>query len=208
MNWLDIVILVVIALGAYRGMSVGLIGAAIVAAGGFAGWLIAGQLSDDIGGMFGDLSTDTVVTTVSYVVIIAAAIGAATFIGKFVRPILTVATLGLSAMVDKLGGLALGLVFGLAVATALIVVMARFTYDFELPEEGLAGSVTGTVGSQVPVAEKVEETKETLEDALAGSVIVPVFVDIVDAIPGGALGFVPSDFEASLDILKAKIDEE
>ena len=208
MNWLDIVILVVIALGAFRGMSVGLIGAAIVAAGGFLGWLIAGQLSDDIGGMFDDLSNDTLVTTVSYVVIIAAAIGAATFIGKFVRPILTIATLGLSSMVDKLGGLALGLVFGLAVTAALIVVMARFTYDFELPEEGLAGTVTGRVGSQVPVADKVEETKETLEDALAGSVIVPVFVDIVDAIPGGALGFVPSDFEASLDILKAKIDEE
>jgi uncharacterized membrane protein required for colicin V production len=208
MNWLDIVILVVIAMGAFRGMSVGIIGAAIVAAGGFVGWLLAGQLSDDIGGMFDDLSNDTLVTTVSYVVIIAAAIGAATFIGKFVRPILTIATLGLSSMVDKLGGLVLGAVFGLAVASALIVVTARFTYDFELPDEGLAGSVTGTVGSQVPVAEKVEETKETLEDALAGSIIVPVFVDIIDAVPGSAMGFVPSDFQASIDILKEKIDEE
>ena len=77
MNWLDIVILVVIALGAFRGMSVGIIGAAIVAAGGFVGWMLAGQLSDDIGGMFDDLSNDTLVTTVSYVVIIAAAIGVA-----------------------------------------------------------------------------------------------------------------------------------
>ncbi|MDA1347750.1 MAG: CvpA family protein [Chloroflexi bacterium] len=208
MNWLDIVILVVIALGAFRGMSVGIIGAAIVAAGGFVGWMLAGQLSDDIGGIFDDLSNDTLVTTVSYVVIIAASIAVASYLGKIIRPILTVATLGLSAMVDKLGGLALGVVFGVAVASALIVVMARFTYDFELPDEGLAGSVAGSVGSQVPLAEKVEETKETLEDVLAGSAIVPVFVDIVDAVPASAMGFVPSDFKASLDILKEKIDEE
>ena len=46
------------------------------------------------------------------------------------------------------------------------------------------------------------------EDALMGSSIVSVFVDVTDAIPGGALGFVPTDFQASFDLLEESMDKE
>ena len=198
MNWLDIVILITIVVGVWRGVKTGIIGAAIMAVGGLVGWMVAGRLSDDIGGIFDNLASDTIVTTASYVVIIAAAILASIYIAKVVRPTLTAATLGLSSAMDKIGGLALGLVFGLVVSAVLIVAMARLTYDFEPPDAGPVPLTT----SGVPV----EATRQLLEDTLAESAAAPAFVDVLDVLPGNALGFVPSDFKASLDILDARID--
>ena len=198
MNWLDIVILITIVVGVWRGVKTGIIGAAIMAVGGLVGWMVAGRVSDDIGGIFDSLASDTIVTTASYVIIIAAAILASIYIAKIVRPALTAATLGLSAAVDKIGGLVLGLVFGLVVSAVLIVAMARLTYDFEPPDAGPVPLTT----SGVPV----EATRQLLEDTLAESAAAPLFVDVLDVLPGNALGFVPSDFKASLDILDARID--
>ena len=198
MNWLDIVILITIVVGVWRGVSTGIIGAAIIAVGGLVGWMVAGRVSDDIGGIFDSVASDTIVTTVSYVVIIAAAILASIYIAKIVRPALTAATLGLSAAVDKIGGLVLGLLCGLVVSATLIVAMARLTYDFEPPDAGPVPT------SGVPV----EATRQLLEDTLVESAVAPAFVDVLDVLPGNALGFVPSDFKASLDILDARIDQE
>ena len=200
MNWLDVVILAILILTAYKGMGVGLIGTAVVAVAGFIGWMLAGQLADDLGGYFENLSNDTLVTTISYVAIIATSVAVGTIVGKFVKPLLTVATLGLSGIVDKLGGVALGLAFGVAISGALVIAMARFTYDFELPEQGLSG----IVAEQIPVS----DTKTFTESALANSSLVVIFIDAVDSVPGNALGFVPSDFKASLDILEENIPQE
>jgi uncharacterized membrane protein required for colicin V production len=201
MNWLDLVIIAVLAVAAFMGMRTGLIGAVIAAAGAFIGWLIASQVSDKVGGMFDDsLAGDTWVTVAAYVVIIVIALVVSGFVGKIIRPVLSVATLGLSSMVDRLGGIALGLVLGLAISGALILVLARFAYDFNLPEEGIAGQVT----ERIP---NVEETRESVETALGDSSLVGVFVDIADAIPGSTLGFVPSDFKTALDILEERTSE-
>ena len=194
MNWLDIVILITILVGVWRGVKTGIIGAAIMAVGGLVGWMVAGRLSDDIGGIFDNLASDTIVTTASYVIIIAAAILASIYIAKVVRPTLTAATLGLSSAMDKIGGLVLGLLYGLVVSATLIVAMARLTYDFEPPDSGSVSEA------------QVESTRQFLEDALVGSAAAPAFVDVLDVLPGNALGFVPSDFKASLDILDARID--
>lgn len=200
MNWLDVVILAILILAAYKGMGVGLIGTAVIAAAGFIGWMLAGQLADDLGGYFEKLSNDTLVTTISYVAIIATSVAVGTIVSKFIKPLLTVATLGLSGIVDKLGGVALGLAFGIAISSALVIALARFTYDFELPNQGLSS----IVAEQIPVS----DTKTFIESALANSSLVVIFIDTVDSVPGNAFGFVPSDFKASLDILEENIPKE
>lgn len=200
MNWLDVVILSILLLAAYKGMGVGLIGTAVIAFAGFIGWMLAGQLADDLGGYFEKLSNDTLVTTISYVAIIATAIAIGTIVSKFVKPLLTIATLGLSGIIDKVGGVALGLAFGVAITGALIIALARFTYDFEIPEQGLSS----IVAAKIPVS----DTKTFTESALTNSSLVVIFIDSVDSLPGNAFGFVPSDFKASLDILKDNIPEE
>ena len=194
MNWLDIVILITIVVGLWRGAKSGIISAAIITVGGLVGWMVAGWVSDDIGGIFDNLASDTIVTTASYMIIIAAAILASIYIAKVVRPTLTASTLGLSSTVDKIGGLLLGLFYGLVVSATLIIAMARLAYDFEPPDTGQMSEV------------QVELTRQLLEDSLVESAATPAFVDVLDMLPGDSLGFVPSDFKTSLDILDERID--
>ena len=217
MNWLDVVVLAILAVGAFMGMRFGLIGAAITAAGVFIGWLLAGQWSDDIGALFGDsLSDDTLVTVVSYAIILVAALVVTGIAKKFIMPLLTVVTLGLSSMVNKLGGLGLGLLMGIAVSSALIIGLARLTYDFdtiitESVLEQVPTQVPGQVSAQLKEQlagqlSQVENAREALETALTESALVPVFINITDALPADALGFVPSDFKIALDILEERIE--
>lgn len=164
------------------------------------GWMLAGQLSDEVGGLLaGSIASDTIVTVISYVVIMALSLFVGKTAWKTLRPIVGLATLGLVSTVDRVGGVVLGLVTGFVVIGAIIIVMARFTYNFDLPDEGIAGAVA----SRVP---RVQHTKESIEGALKSSSIVPTFINIADALPGSALGFVPSDFKISFDILKSRID--
>lgn len=200
MNWLDGVFIAIILVSVFVGMRIGLIWAAITAIGAFVGWLVAGQLSDDLGDLFREsLSNDTLVTVIAYVIITVLSTLVAGIVGKIVRPLLSIATMGMASLVDKVGGLLVGLIVGLAISGALIMAMARFTYNFESSSEGLAGLV---------VPARVESSKKVMEDALVGSAAVSAFIDVTDALPGDSLGFVSSEFRTPLDILEQKIDEE
>jgi uncharacterized membrane protein required for colicin V production len=201
MNWLDILLLVILGLAAFQGLRMGLLGAAVTALGGFIGWWLAGRLGDRIGGLFsGSLSNDTLVTVLSYAIIIVLALVVTRLVWRIVKPVITVVTLGLASMVDRIGGVVLGLVLGFVVCMAVIIALARFTYNFDLPSEGVAGAVAG----RLP---QVEETREGLENTLVESLVTPPLVKIMTALPGNTLGFVPSDFRAALEILKQELDD-
>ena len=202
MNWFDFVIVAILVAGAVIGMRTGIIGAGLTAAGVLVGFFLAGQFSGDVGEIVSAGATgDTWVTVFAYVVIIGASVFVSRIIAKMVRPILTVATLGLSGMVDKLGGVGLGLVLGALISGALILATARLAYDFEVPEEGAAGRVA----ERIPI-ETVEDTRETLEDALSDSQFASILVDVADALPFDSFGFIPSDFETSLEVLEELTD--
>ena len=132
MNWLDWVLLAIIAISAFMGMKAGLIRAALGFFAMIIGWIFAGQISDKVGGIFdSSLSNDTIVTVTTYAVLMIIAIIISGFITKIIKPIMAIFTLGLSSMVDKLGGLALGLLFGFAIVGVVIIAGARLTYDFD-----------------------------------------------------------------------------
>ncbi len=157
MNWLDYVLIAIVIIGGLAGLRFGLIRAAFAAAGVLIGWLLAGQYSDDLGALFEDsLSNETVVTVISYAIIMLGALVVASIAAKFIKPLLSIFTLGLSSMVDKLGGLALGLLIGVALAGGLIVGMARLTYNFD----------TSIIINAVPaqVADKVAQVEAQLEN--------------------------------------------
>ena len=195
MNWFDYLLLAIIAAGAVAGMRLGVIGAAFMAVGGLVGWMLAGRLSDDVGGLLSSVAGDTWVTSLSYVVIVGLSVVIAAYVWRrLAGPLLMAATMGMSGMVNKLGGVALGIVIGATVSFALIVVSARLTYDFQLPDGGVPGSVTE------------QSSREWLEGVLVDSTIVSTFVDVADAVPGSTLGFIPSDFEAALNILEERLN--
>ena len=200
MNWLDFLLLAILVIGAIIGMRLGLLGAAINAVALLIGWLVAGQLSDEIGGLFASsLSSDTIVSVVSYIIIMALSLVLARLVWKVVRPIINLATLGIVGVADRVGGIVVGVILGIVISSATIIVLARFTYNFELPETGIAGNLAGGTP-------QVKDTKEAVERALTDSATVPAFINFTNALPGSALGFIPSDFKVSLEILEKNIE--
>ncbi len=210
MNWIDFVLLATLIVGALYGMKMGLIKAVFVTAGVYIGWLLAGQWSDKVGGIFeGSVSNDTIVTALTYAMTMVAALIAANFAVKILKPMLTVFTLGLSSMVDKLGGLVLGLLLGVALSSALIIGFARLTYDLDISSvtDGVPEQASGRV---VEIGKeqlaKVESVRESLETALTESQLVPNYIKVFDAIPANAMGLIPSDFKVALEVLKTEIE--
>ncbi len=87
MNWLDFLVLAILVVGAILGMRLGLLGAAINAIALLIGWLVAGQLSEQVGGLFASsLSSDTIVTVISYIIIMALSLVLAKIAWKIARP--------------------------------------------------------------------------------------------------------------------------
>ena len=207
MNWLDIVLIIALIFGFLYGLKTGLIGAAFMAIGVIVGWQFAGHYADDLGSSISNsVGNDTIVSVITYAAIIVAGLVVAGIAGKIIKPFLTVFTLGMSAMVDKLGGLVLGLLLAALLSGAAILGLTRLAYNFELPnvpEDGIAG----TVADKLPIPDTLE-IKEGLQSALVESSFVRTFVSVVDKVPGDAIGFVPNDFEVSVQILKDEIDSE
>lgn len=199
MNWLDFVIIALIIVGTVIGMRIGLLGAAITAAGALVGWLLAAQFSDDITQWFGqDFSNSSWANFIFYAIIIASALIVAGVVKEIVLPVLAVGTLGLSNLLDGLGGLVMGLVFGIVISSALIIVMAGVAYNAHLLDERMP--------RVIPERFTDKETRIQAEEALIGSVAVPVFIEIRQALPEDTLVLIPSELERSLDILGQNIE--
>jgi uncharacterized membrane protein required for colicin V production len=196
MNWLDYTLVAIILGSVLLGFSIGLLEAIFLSLGALFGWILASLIADDIGGMLSYAPMlDTWITSISFVVIIAITVVIMRYVSKLVRPVLSIVTVGLSVIADKIGGVLLGLVTGLAITCAIIIVMARFTYDFETGQ----GNLSKEMKDKIP---QVEEVREGLEDNLINSALAPNFIEFIDLLPSDALGLIPSDLKASLSNLK------
>ena len=222
MNWLDGAFLVVIAASAYLGLRTGLISAAFTVVGVWVGIALAGRFSDDLGEwLTTSISNDTLVTVIVYAFIVAAAVLAARVAGAALRKAVGLLTMGLA---DPLGGAVLGALAGVILVGVLITGMARLAYDFEAPAVSAeeqpggdrpasesdasqqGGRVAYTTLRDGAAATLIEDTRGFVEGPLLGSSFTAAFIDVVDALPGEALGFVPSDFKDALDILELRIE--
>ena len=191
MNWLDFIIAGVALVGLLIGWKMGLLGAIFNVLGIGVGVFVAARFSDDISAWFTEQGTsDAIATVLAYLVIIVGVFVGAQVARSFTKKALSLVFLG---WIDSLGAIAVGLLFGLALSGALILAVARFSSD--LPEEGIAGAITGGF-------------RGNIQDALVESSLVPVFIDITDAIPADAMGFIPGDFRDALDVLEERIEQE
>jgi uncharacterized membrane protein required for colicin V production len=208
MNWIDIVIVLIVAASLVWGLKTGVIPMVFTVVGMLIGWWLAGQYADDVGALVGDWGTfDTAVTVVCYAAIVSLSVFVASKLGSLVKPFLVIGTLGTAGMADKIGGLLIGLLIGLVITGAFIVVLARLSFDLEVstPDVQVAGGaeIMRLAGGKVAA---ITEKRQVMVNSLRGSTVVPVFLDMVDLVPGSALGFIPGDFQASLDILREDID--
>lgn len=192
MNWLDIVLIGILAFGALRGLRIGLLGAIVNAAALLVGWLFAAQIANVVAGQLGNLGifSGFVVSALYYALILLIVVGAM-LAWRMLRGPLGIATLGLSSTVDRIGGLLLGLLMGVALSAALLLALARLTYS--LPSD-----------DAFQMLERVD-VNIGMETALVESAGARIFVGVVDGLPASALGFVPSAFAESLDMLERRL---
>ena len=205
MIWLDWVLLVVLALSAFAGMRLGLLWS-VVAGGGFLlAWLFAGNISSAASvGVQAYTDSPTALAVVSvliYLILLGVMLYSVNRLVAAVRTLLSTATFGASSMLDKVGGLLLGLVVGAMVIGAVILVGARLTYQLDYDEVDL--DVPGQVEARVELGENV---REDLESLLASSEVVGALVSIATALPADTLGLAPTYFGDSLELLNRALD--
>ena len=185
MNWLDFTLIVILTIGLVVGLRIGILGALYCTVVVFLGWLAAAQLGSLVGMVFElFLEDDQIATVVSFTVIMGIVVYLGAMIWPSIRKGLGVGTMGASNAVDRIGGLIVGLVLGVAVSGALLVGIMRLTYSFDSTDESV---------------------REGLETALIDSTLVPLFVEGAYALPGDSLGLIPGDFQTSLEALRDSI---
>ena len=193
MNWMDIIISIVAIVGLVIGWRMGLLGAVFNVLGVVVGVFLAARFSDDIASWFTERGTsDAIATVLGYVVIIVAVFVGAQVARGFAKRMLNLVFLG---WVDSLGAIAVGLLFGFALSGALILAAARYSGD--LPEEGAMGAIVEMTG-----------IRGNIQDEMVESTLVPVFIDVTNALPADALGFIPGDFRSALKVVEERIESE
>jgi membrane protein required for colicin V production len=191
---LDFFLIVVVGISAFMGLKIGLIRAGFTALGIFAGSVLGGQLSDDIGRLFSGIDSDSAVATViAYAIIITVCVTVAAVASVVVRKVLNLLLMGWA---DKLAGGALGVAAGAVIASGIIMGMANLTYGAEVGDDLATKVLNSTLDS--------DKAKKRLEGGLTHSSFVKTFLDIVEVVPSSALWFVPSNFRDSLDVLNQR----
>ena len=116
---------------------------------------------------------------------------------KIVKPVLSIATLGFSNLIDKIGGIILGLLIGTLIASIIIVGITRFTYDFEIPENSMTKSFNMEEYTKEIQFLKVNKN---IENNIADSVLSTNILKIVQKIPASTFGLIPNDFKTSIQL--------
>ena len=137
MNWLDIVIIVVIAISAFIGLRIGIIKAVLSLAGLIVGVILAGHyyvpLSEQLSGI---IPQANVAEIVAFAIILVGIMVIASVAALLLKGVASLTMLG---WVNRAGGAIFGLVLGGIFCGALLAILARFLgIEAVISESGLA----------------------------------------------------------------------
>ncbi len=126
MDWLDIVLIVVLALSTFMGLKTGLTKTVIILAGLIVGVILAGQYYVSLGGWLSSyIPQPNLAQVVAFAAILLTTLLAAFVLAIFLKKIISLTLLG---WIDRLGGALFGLAVGSVVLGALLTVMVRFPF--------------------------------------------------------------------------------
>ena len=206
MNWLDVIIIICVAISVFWGIRNGLLGTSLFFLGMLIGWFIAGRVSEMVGDSLKlSKSMDASITVLTYLLIISISIVLTRSAIRLIKPVSTVvdiATLG----INRLAGVAIGLLTGIIIGAVIVIVMARFSYEFDLHDSvsGMAPGPTALIINSGSVVASLENTKTVTDKALTKSTIAGAYVKLCTTLPGKSLGFLPGDFMAALEIMDSR----
>ena len=132
MNFFDWILIVLFALGALWGYRSGLITGALTVASLYVASLVSSQFSERVVGIISqNVEAESVATALSYVVIYVGVFIAGRIVAKILKTMLSMVLLG---WLDKIGGIALGLVAGFLIVGAVVSFIATLAYPIETEE--------------------------------------------------------------------------
>lgn len=133
MNWLDVIILVIIAISTVIGLKVGIIRAFFAIAGVIIGVFLAGRFSGPLADRLTFISDAGIAGVVAFAVILIAVLIIAIILAVMIKWVTSAVMLG---WVNRLGGAALGLILGAIFCAALLTMWVNF--------QGISSAVSGS----------------------------------------------------------------
>jgi membrane protein required for colicin V production len=124
MNWLDIVLIIGLAISVIMGIQSGLIKVAFMLVGGIIGVVLAGQYSDGLADKLSFIPGDGAPGIIAFIIIVALTVVAAMIIGTIVKKVIHI--IPLVGWVDKLGGGIIGLLAGAIIIGALLAMWLMY----------------------------------------------------------------------------------
>ena len=197
MNWIDFILIGISLTSFIIGWRTGLLGAIFNTLGIIFGIILAGRFSDDIADLITGISkSDTVAIVISYAVIMVGTFLVAQLIKGYVKKVLSIFFMG---WIDSAGGIALGILAGSIVCGAILVTLARFSTDVTTVSNG--DSLTTLL-----IESQRSGLQESIHNSLLESTLVPIYVDVVLALPENALDVVPAEFRLVMEALDKDIN--
>jgi membrane protein required for colicin V production len=124
MNWLDIILIIGLAVSVIMGIQAGLIKVAFTLAGGIIGVVLAGHYSDGLADKLSFIPDYGTAGIIAFVIIVIATIVVAMIIGTIVKKFVRI--LPLVGWLDKLGGGIIGLLSGAIILGALLAMWLKY----------------------------------------------------------------------------------
>ena len=136
MNWLDLVIIVLIAIATLIGLRIGIIRAVLSLVGVIVGVLLAGRFYSALAGGLTFIPQETLAKIVAFAIIL---VGVMLVAGVFASVLKWIASVVMLGWVNRLGGAMLGLVLGAIFCSSLLAIWAKFpSIAGPVAESGLA----------------------------------------------------------------------
>jgi membrane protein required for colicin V production len=123
MYWLDIVLLILLALSAFNGFVQGLIKAALSLVGIIIGVLLAGNLYQPLSDLLGFIPNEDIADIVAFLLILVGVMVIANLLARLLKTVATIVMLG---WVNRLGGAIFGMLVGAIFLSAILATWAKF----------------------------------------------------------------------------------
>lgn len=138
MSWLDIVILIIIAVPTVIGLKIGIIKAVLTMAGVIVGVVLAGNYYENMAQTLTFIPQPGLAKVVAFAIIMVGVMVVASIVASLVKKVISAMLLG---WVNRLGGAVLGFVLGAIFCGALLSIWVKFL--------GIGDSITGSALARV-----------------------------------------------------------
>lgn len=188
MNWVDIVIIIFLAVLAILGLKRGLMKSLFPLVGIILGIFLAGTFQGALAEKLSFIESESVARIAAFAIIVVVVFVAAIIASSVLSRIFSMILLG---WVDRLGGALFGLAIAWFISSAVVVLLARYAaLPVELPESAIS-----SVGESVVSSLNLEGIRQSIYTAIKESTLVTWQIHSFPVI----LNLLPGEFDAVKD---------